>query len=59
MSYDEYRQYYQEEDWDCYIPSEILGQQSTIEHRLYSGDLLVSKIVKQSVLKICTRMNIR
>ena len=53
MTYDECGYYYQEEDWDCYIPSEILGQQSTIEHRLYSGDLLVSEIIKQSEKMYC------
>lgn len=38
---------YDEEGWDYYIPSEILGKQSTIEHQIYSGDLLVSEIIKQ------------
>lgn len=51
--YNEYEQYYQEEDWDYYIPSEILGQQSFVEHQLYSGDLLVSEIVKQQSKMYC------
>ena len=53
MTYDECGRYYQEEDWDYYIPSKILGQQSTVEHRLYSGDLLVSEIVKQQEKMYC------
>ena len=44
---------FSEEDWDYYIPSEILGQQSTIHHRLYSRDLLVSEIVKQQSKMYC------
>lgn len=51
--YNEYEQYYQEEDWDYYIPSEILGQQSFVEHQLYSGDLLVSEIIKQQEKMYC------
>lgn len=46
--------YYEyESEWDYYIPSEILGQQSTIEYRLYSGDLLVSEIIKQQEKMYC------
>ena len=46
--------YYEDElEWDYYIPSEILGQQSTIEQRLYSGDLLVSEIIKQQEKMYC------
>ena len=46
--------YYEyESEWDYYIPSEILGQQSTIKYRLYSGDLLVSEIIKQQEKMYC------
>jgi hypothetical protein len=45
--------YVEDEEWDYYIPSEILEQQSTIEHLLYSGDLLVSELVKQQEKMYC------